>query len=48
MAIPPEEQKRLEDMGKAKVRLFTTNQFGSSALGIHAGEWLAEFDEADR
>jgi len=49
MAIPPEERKRLEDIGEAQVRLqFNTNAFGTSALQIYAGMWLAEFDEEAR
>jgi hypothetical protein len=49
MAIPPEDRKRLEDMGEARVRLeFNTKAFGKSALQIFAAEWLAELDERDR
>jgi hypothetical protein len=49
MAIPAEERKRFEDMGEARVRLeFNTRAFGSSALQIYAGEWLAGIDEANR
>jgi hypothetical protein len=49
MAISPEDRKRLEDMGEARVRLeFNTNAFGKSALQIFAGEWLAELDETAR
>jgi hypothetical protein len=49
MAIPPEDLKRLEEMGEARVRLeFNTNAFGKSALQIFAAQWLAELDEATR
>jgi hypothetical protein len=47
MAIPPEDRKRLEDMGEERVRLeFNTRAFGKSSLQIFAAMWLAELDEA--
>jgi 3'-phosphoadenosine 5'-phosphosulfate (PAPS) 3'-phosphatase len=49
MVIPPEDRKRLEDMGEARVRLeFNTSAFGKSSLQIFAAEWLAELDEVAR
>lgn len=46
MVIPPEDRKRLEELGEAYVRLqFNTIGF-SSPFQISARKWLADLDEA--
>ena len=46
MEIPPEDRKRLEDMGELYVRraMQTPGEL-PSPLGISAVAWLAELDE---
>jgi hypothetical protein len=46
MAIKPEDRKRLEEMGEARVRLTYQSSGFSADFQIVAREWLAELEEA--
>jgi hypothetical protein len=46
MAISPEDRKRLEELGEARVRLIIASGRFEPPFGDSEREWLAEHDEA--